>query len=299
MSYLQIKRYENTSNPTGYIPKVGEPVWVKNGNKFYIGDGNSDIGSLEQINKRQEGFVSDATYDGKELSLTISGKQSPKKLPLFAPITSGTSGQVLVSGGNNNLPLWVNQNTLTSSSALKLVNNNNETRSVGSADTPVYFDNGIPVAGKKIYSPSSVGSNGQALVSNGISLVWADSVRKADAADKLGNLNVGNDGRPTYFKNGVPMMCEAIDSAKYATTAGTLGDIGSPKNVGNANTPVYFSNGVPVACNTIPSTNSIRSIVYPVGSLQLSVGSSKPSYFYGTWEFLDHVGSLYIWRRTS
>ena len=297
MSYLQIKRYENTSNPTGYIPKAGEPVWVKSGNKFYIGDGSTSIENLEQINKRQEGFVSDATYNGKELSLTIDGQQSPKTLPLFAPITSGTNGQVLVSGGNGNLPLWVNQNTLNSSTALKLVNNNNEVLNIGSNDTPVYFNNGVPVAGKKIYSPSSIGSNGQALVSNGISLVWVDSVRKADA---LGNLNVGNSSRPTYFKNGVPTMCEeAIDSAKYATTAGTLGYKDSLKTVGNVNTPVYFSNGVPVACNRIVyAALPVNSVVLSTTAIEIPYGVWE-SLGYSTFDISGTKVNLYIWRRKS
>jgi len=46
--------------------------------------------------------------------------QTPNNITLFAPITAGTTGQVLISKGSGNAPEWVNANTLVVAEAAKV-----------------------------------------------------------------------------------------------------------------------------------------------------------------------------------
>ena len=57
-------------------------------------------------------------------------------------------------------------------------------------------------------------------------------------------------------------------------------------NIGSSNTPFYLSGGSPVACNeTLKSNSQIVNLIYPVGSIYMSVNSTNPgTLFGGTWQ---------------
>lgn len=140
--------------------------------------------------------------------------------------------------------------------AKKVVDENNSAINEGSAENPVYFENGIPVECELV-----------------------------STAKKLAVDDVGSKISPVYFKNGIPVACDTADEEgwviggntdgahKLITSEKIIGDPildenGEPKyeieykitplSVGHSYNeeekidvykPVYFEEGIPVECN--------------------------------------------------
>ena len=95
---------------------------------------------------------------------------------------------------------------------------------VGSSDTPVYFDGGVPVAIEKVKAALNADN--------------ATNAESAQTASTLGTSSVGDDSTPIYLENGVPTPIAQITYAEVADTLGT-------NTVGGVESPIYLENGVP------------------------------------------------------
>lgn len=96
-----------------------------------------------------------------------------------------------------------------------------------------------------------------------------------------------------YMKKSDGTLSDIPLQAEVANKLGT-------SNIGSSNTPFYLSGGSPVACNeTLKSNSQIVNLIYPVGSIYMSVNSTNPgTLFGGTWEklkdrFLLGAGDTY------
>lgn len=180
---------------------------------------------------------------------------------------------------------------------------------VGSANTPVYFDNGVPV---DCTSPLALDTNGNAATAtkwqedrtfvitdadgthsgenvtvNGtedITLTLPVEIKAnlkgtADLARALTE-NAGSATRPVYFDGGIPTNCDDFldvnitGNAATATVASKL----SVTAAGDTNTPVYFVNGVPKACTSLDLSTSGNA--GSANKLNTSAGDAEtPVYF--------------------
>ena len=96
---IQFKRHVTNSNlPSDYILDVGEPFYMKNTNRLYVGDGVTGLGSLDYIGK-----ISEFLVDSGRSKLTVGTSDLPVYFANGVPVACSSSptftGQIKINGG--------------------------------------------------------------------------------------------------------------------------------------------------------------------------------------------------------
>lgn len=103
---------DSSSQIAGEVVSSGDLV-------ICIKDGSGSINTAEYWTVVQDNVEHLITYSLNGVGYNLYA-QTGSNITLYAPITSGTANQVLISQGSNQSPIWANQNTLTVKEAGKV-----------------------------------------------------------------------------------------------------------------------------------------------------------------------------------
>ena len=139
-----------------------------------------------------------------------------------------------------------------------LVNDAGTSLNIGDSTLPIYFKNGIPTSVGETLNVNITGN--------------------AKVAEKLkGVNNLGGENTYVFFKNG-----------SVVTPSSTIGGVtqfmyqasgkltASTASVGNSITPIYMDRGI-----LKPISKSLIDLIYPIGSIYISMNSTSPSNLFG------------------
>lgn len=208
----------------------------------------------------------------------VFGDTNTNGCTIYAPTAGGTEGQVLISTGSTNTPVWRGAGETTYLTVSNVVlntstlNGDKDVLIRGSEDSTVYYGN---TSGKKFTFNASTGEV-KATKFNGL----------ATNASRLSNTSaIGSATRPVYFNaNGVPVAGDytlgnactktagnasgnvPLNGAALSTTDNTIigtntsGSLKSLGSFGNSSTPIYLHSGVPTAVTSyyVGATDSTK-----------------------------------------
>ncbi len=145
---------------------------------------------------------------------------------------------------------------------------------VGSSTTPVYFDDGVPVAVSGTLDVSITGSAATAAK-------WASnrSFQITDSSETNTGTATSVDGSAASYKLKLPATIQATLSGR-ATSAGKLTNSSNQDiSAGSATKPVYFSGGVPVVVGSEALEVTVQNAQVATKLSSSAGGTTTPVYF--------------------
>lgn len=180
-----------------------------------------------------------------ELNTTGSAAKwtTARKFTISDGTNSGTATSVDGSEAVTlNLPTTIkanltgNADTATNATAADKLNSN-----AGDANTPVYFDGGVPV----VCTSLDLNTSGNAATATKLKTARTISISDADGTNTATGTSFNGSANITVK---LPATIKASLTGK-ATSAGTADKLAS--DAGDSNTPVYFSGGIPTKCTSL------------------------------------------------
>lgn len=196
------------------------------------------------------------------------------------------------SGGDISIDKDGSVSVINSVNSINLVEKTGELKKCGSLEIPVFIQNGIPV--ETNIKPSNIEPKVAAETAEAGTLIEysrADHIHPlqknvghsdtSTIAEKLGETTIGDENRPIYLSNGIPIQCNNVipitninskpKDLEDEASAGTEENIyyysridhihklpikfNSSVNIGSKTKPVYFEGGKPKECDEIDVSN--------------------------------------------
>lgn len=228
---------------TGYNANQGSNLYLNFANIYCRSSGNAYV-NLDSGNWSD--YITIPTLYKRNICInnrdwTVYSPYNTNSDRIYAPITSGSSGDLLISDGDGATPVWTSPGNVTVGGANKADKLGTATK--GSTTNPIYLSAGAPTecstyaGGTSItlngasksastasfYAPTTVGTKGQVLTSNGSGAPsWTNqSALSVGQAAKLGTTTVGSTTEPIYLSAGTPTECSTYAGGTAVTLNGT------------------------------------------------------------------------------